>query len=131
MAFKCIVMTPEQQVVDQQIQQAIIPAHDGLMGILDDRAPIIARLGTGPLRIDLPDGRTRHFFVDGGLAQMKQDTLTILTSVAIPAAELDSKATQDELALALEHPTTTPEQIEQREQALARARTKHALLGKA
>lgn len=39
MAFKCVVVTPEQQLLDESLTQAIIPAYDGLLGILTDRAP--------------------------------------------------------------------------------------------
>jgi len=32
MAFQCTVVTPEQQVLDESISQAIVPAHDGKVG---------------------------------------------------------------------------------------------------
>ena len=39
MAFKCIIVTPEQQALDESATQAIVPAWDGQVGILTDRAP--------------------------------------------------------------------------------------------
>ena len=39
MAFQCTIVTPEHQVLDESVRQAIVPAHDGLIGILTDRAP--------------------------------------------------------------------------------------------
>ena len=68
MSFQCMLVTPEQQVLDETVQQAIVPAHDGLVGILTGRAPLLVKLGTGELRIDLPGGQKRYFFVDGGIA---------------------------------------------------------------
>ena len=44
MAFKCVVVTPEQQMFDETITQAIVPAHDGKVGILTDRAPLLVKL---------------------------------------------------------------------------------------
>jgi F-type H+-transporting ATPase subunit epsilon len=82
MAFSCVVVTPEQQVLDESLAQAIIPASDGLLGILTDRAPLLARLGKGPLRLDLASGQTRTLQIDGGVAQMKDNKLTILTLAA-------------------------------------------------
>ncbi|MGD0138985.1 MAG: hypothetical protein ABSD28_08920 [Tepidisphaeraceae bacterium] len=82
MAFSCVVVTPEQQVLDESLTQAIIPAADGLLGILTNRAPLLARLGKGPLRLDLASGQKRHFRIEGGVAQMKDNKLTILTQVA-------------------------------------------------
>ena len=82
MAFSCVVVTPEQQVLDESLTQAIIPAADGLLGILTDRAPLLAKLGKGPLRLDLASGQKRLFRIEGGVAQMKDNKLTILTQVA-------------------------------------------------
>ncbi len=82
MAFKCVVVTPEQQILDESLSQAIIPAYDGLLGILTDRAPLLAKLGKGPLRLDLASGQKRMFQINGGIAQMKDNRLTILTQKA-------------------------------------------------
>jgi F-type H+-transporting ATPase subunit epsilon len=79
MAFSCVVVTPEQQLLDESLTQAIIPASDGLLGILTNRAPVLAKLGKGPLRLDLASGQRRLFRVEGGIAQMKDNKLTILT----------------------------------------------------
>jgi hypothetical protein len=82
MAFKCVVVTPEQQMFDETITQAIVPAHDGKIGILTDRAPLLVKLGAGELRLDLQGGQSRRFTIKGGIAQMKDNQLTILTSEA-------------------------------------------------
>lgn len=79
MAFSCVVVTPEQQLLDESLTQAIIPASDGLLGILTNRAPVLAKLGKGPLRLDLASGQRRLFRIEGGIAQMKDNKLTILT----------------------------------------------------
>jgi F-type H+-transporting ATPase subunit epsilon len=82
MAFKCVVVTPEQQLLEESLTQAIIPAFDGLLGILTDRAPLLAKLGKGKLRLDLASGQQRSYQIDGGIAQMKGNLLTILTHAA-------------------------------------------------
>jgi F-type H+-transporting ATPase subunit epsilon len=82
MAFSCVVVTPEQAILDESLTQAIIPASDGLLGILTNRAPLLARLGKGPLRLDLASGQRRTFQINGGIAQMKDNKLTILTTTA-------------------------------------------------
>ncbi len=82
MAFACVVVTPEQQVLSESLTQAIIPAADGLLGILTNRAPVLAKLAKGPLRLDLASGQTKLFQIDGGIAQMLDNELTILTQSA-------------------------------------------------
>jgi F-type H+-transporting ATPase subunit epsilon len=124
MAFQCIVVTPDQQVLDESISQAIVPAHDGKVGILTDRAPILMKLGVGEMRLDLPGGQHKRYFVEGGVAQMKDNKLTILTQVASPADQINPETARAELAEAQALKPTDPAGIEQRDKALARARAK-------
>ena len=91
--FKATLITPETTVLEAHVFAAQIPAHDGLVGILVNRAPLLAKLGTGILRLDLAGpggtpGETQRFLVSGGYAQMKGDDLTILTDEAIPAEKV-------------------------------------------
>lgn len=127
MSFKCTVLTPEAQLLDQQVTQVIVPAHDGLMGILTGRAPIIVKLGIGPLRIDFVDGKKEYFFLDGGVGQMKGETFTILTSAATAATELQHEAAVTEFKAAMARRATDPAAEEEKEKAIQRARVKEAL----
>jgi F-type H+-transporting ATPase subunit epsilon len=85
MSFQCVVVTPEGELLDQKVSQVILPAYDGLIGILTDRAPMLARLGKGPLRVDPEQGTPQTYHIEGGVAQMKSNHLTILTQKASPA----------------------------------------------
>ncbi len=81
--FKIALVTPEAMVLETSIEQAIIPAHDGEMGILHLRAPLVVTLGAGWLALDTAGTRTRYY-LSGGFAQMKEDVLTVLADEAIP-----------------------------------------------
>ena len=126
MAFRCVVVTPEQQALDETVTQAILPAHDGQMGILTDRSPLLVKLGVGPLRIDTKGG-TRIFFVDGGIAQMKDNVLTVLTNEATPPEEIDVEAARAEFAEATAMRITDPKSFDERQRRLARGRIKQEL----
>jgi F-type H+-transporting ATPase subunit epsilon len=130
MAFNCVVVTPEQQALTETIAQAIIPAHDGLVGILTDRAPLLVKIGVGPLRLDLANGQKQYFFIEGGIAQMKDNKLTILTNEAIPASEIDAETARAEFAEATARRATDPATQEQRQRQLNRARAKQQLASK-
>jgi F-type H+-transporting ATPase subunit epsilon len=127
MSFACSVVTPEQQRFDGQVTQAIVPAHDGLLGILTNRAPLLVKLGLGPLRIDLPNGQHRHFFIDGGVAQMKNNALTILTNEATPASEIDAEASRAEYNAAIARRITDEASFEERQKQIARGQVKERL----
>lgn len=88
MAFECTVVTPEQQAFSNQVTQVILPAHDGKMGILTGRSPLLVKLAKGPLRLDPEKGPSVSLQIDGGIAQMKDNKLTILT----PRAEATTTA---------------------------------------
>jgi len=127
MSFQCTVVTPEQQTLDTPATQAIVPAHDGLIGILTGRAPLLVKLGLGALRVDGTDGQTREFFIDGGVAQMKDNRLTILTTEATPVDELNAEAARAALAEATARVASDPKTGEQREHDMARAREQQRL----
>ena len=127
MSFQCTVVTPEQQVLDEPVTQAIVPAHDGQLGILTDRAPLLVKIGVGPLRLDVAGGQSRTFFVDGGIAQMKDNRLTILTEEAIPAGEIDAEAARAEYAEAEARVATDNNTRQDRAHAMRRARVKQDL----
>lgn len=127
MPFQCTVVTPEQQVFDQTVTQAILPAHDGQIGILTDRAPLLVKIGLGTLRLDVQGGKSQEFFVDGGIAQMKDNRLTVLSEEATPAAEIDVDAARAEYAEAEARVPTDERTREDRTHAMRRARAKQEL----
>lgn len=125
--FRCVIVTPEEQSFDQDVKQAIIPAHDGEMGILTDRAPVLVKLGLGALTLDTAEGKRKSFFVDGGVAQMKENVLTIATTEATPVEELDAKQAEAELADATASRVNEKLPADLRERSIRRAKTKMAL----
>jgi F-type H+-transporting ATPase subunit epsilon len=130
MSFKVVVVTPEQQLLDETVTQVILPAWDGLIGIETNRAPLLVKLGLGPLRIDLPGKGSQFFLIEGGVAQMKDNMLTILTQKAIPASEIDATAAKAEFAEATAKRITDEKSFDERQADLQRARVKQELAGK-
>jgi F-type H+-transporting ATPase subunit epsilon len=86
MSFQCVLVTPEQEMLDLRVKEVVLPLYDGLMGILSNHAPLLAKLGKGPLRIDPEQGSSQSFQIEGGVVQMKDNKLTILTQKAVAAA---------------------------------------------
>jgi len=80
--IKCSVITPEAQVVETEATQVIIPAHDGLIGILHNHAPLLCEVGKGVLRIDDTSGKQRQVEVEGGFAQVLNNEVIVLTETA-------------------------------------------------
>ena len=87
--FHCSVVTPARAVLECEAKFVALPAWDGEVGILRNRAPLLCRLGIGSLRIETPT-ENHVMFVDGGFAEMAENKLTILTSAARLPEELDA-----------------------------------------
>lgn len=86
-SFECTIVTPTAALVSGQVTYANVPAWDGQMGFQPGRAPILARLGKGDVRLDFADtklgkGGTATYAVDGGFLQMADDKLVILAEKA-------------------------------------------------
>ena len=84
--FHAALVTPEAQLLDCEVTAVQIPAHDGLLGLLNHRAPLLTKLGVGILTLESPGSAPQRFLIAGGYAQMKDNVLTILTDEATPAA---------------------------------------------
>jgi len=100
--FRCRLITPEAQVLDEPASAAVIPCWDGYLGVLPNRAAMVMELGTGELRIDFPDkaaarGGSRAFFISDGFVQMLNNSLTILAANAVGAEKLNETDAQAEL----------------------------------
>jgi F-type H+-transporting ATPase subunit epsilon len=131
--FRCRLITPSAQILDEPVKYVSLPAWDGLMGVLPNRGPIAAKLCLGSLRMDFADregarGGSRAFLVEDGFFQMVNNKLTILAGDAIPAETLIESEAAAELAEAqARRPTPGPnsaKEMDQISRERARARLK-------
>ena len=128
MSFQVVIVTPEHQVLDESFESVVLPAHDGQIGLLTDRAPLLVKLGQGPLELTARAGQPpRRFYVEGGIAQMKDNHLTVLTQIAIPAGEISAESARAELAEATAQRVVDDASFEDRQRRMQRARAMEAI----
>jgi F-type H+-transporting ATPase subunit epsilon len=118
--FELSVVTPEREVLQRSATFAAFPASDGEVGILPHRAPLLARLGHGALRVESAQGK-ESLFVSGGFAQMVDNKLTLLTEEARPLTELVLAKAQSELETAKALPSSNEGLRAARDKAVGRA----------
>jgi F-type H+-transporting ATPase subunit epsilon len=126
--LQCVVVTPEKTLFDDVVDFVALPLFDGELGILPGRAPLIGRLGYGELRTKTGEV-ARRYFVDGGFAQVRNDVVTVLTSRAIPAEQVDAAAATKDLERAESLRTITDGEYADQMKAVARARGMIRLAG--
>ncbi len=128
-SLQCVVVTPERTLLDEKVDFIALPMFDGELGVLPGRAPLIGRLGTGELRLTTGD-HAQRFYVDGGFAQIRGNVVTVLTSRAVPAEEIDVAKAEADLEAARQ-PAATAKERESRQQAAAKARIQLRIAGRA
>ena len=127
--FHCSVITPERAVLEADATFVAFPAHDGEVGILPGRAPLLFKMGAGELRVESPQGN-QVLFVDGGFAQMVENRLTLLTEVARKIEEIDPAAVEKQLAEAHAMPMKTDAEFKARQRVLRSAQAQRRILAR-
>jgi len=86
--FHFDLVSPEKMAFSGEVDQVDIPGIEGDFGVLSGHAPVIA--GVRPGVVTVTSGNTHEkFIVLGGIAEVSEKGLTLLTEVATSIDELD------------------------------------------
>ena len=87
--FKVEIINPEKSFFSEEdINEVVLPAFEGEMGILKDHIPIISFLKPGIIKTFSKSGE-KNFFVEDGIVEFRNDNLSILTSSIFDASKMD------------------------------------------
>ena len=96
--FKCAIVTPSEQILDEEVVEVEFPQWDGQRGVLHGAAPFVAKLGTGRLRIKFAESGERVYLLNGGFAELHDDRLVLVADEIVSTDELvmaDARARLD------------------------------------
>ena len=65
---------------EDNIEEVVIPAYEGEMGILKDHIPIISFLKPGILKLYNSQNKEEKFYIEDGVVEFNDNCLTVLTS---------------------------------------------------
>jgi F-type H+-transporting ATPase subunit epsilon len=82
------VVTPERQVLHEEVDSIQLPGLDGYLGILPGHAPLLTELGVGILSFRKGD-QTRYATAMGGFAEVLMDRVIVLAERSELAEEID------------------------------------------
>lgn len=85
---RVLVVTPEQVVYDNDARFVAVPGTEGELGILPGHAPLITLLKVGLVRIGRGGGESR-FVISGGLLEVRDNRVTVLTGAAEHPEQID------------------------------------------
>lgn len=72
------VITPLKLVVDDRVDEVVAPGEVGEFGVLPGHVPFITTLTTGELKYK-KGAVEKKLIVEGGLAEVRDDKVTVLT----------------------------------------------------
>lgn len=128
--MKCIVVTPEETVLEVETSFVTLPLYDGEIGIAEKHTPLVGRLGYGELRFTA-NGEAASYYVEGGFVEVLNNAVSLLTNKAVPTSKIDIEKARAELETALKKTTRTQEQLNLKAQNIAAARAQVHLAEKA
>lgn len=82
------IVTPERQLLSEEVDMVTIPGIDGQMGILRGHVPLLTTLDIGEIVLHTKGG-TRHIAVGGGVVEVRPNKVTIMAASAERAEEID------------------------------------------
>lgn len=82
------VVTPERQLLSQQVDEVIAPGSEGEFGVLPGHCHFLSTLRIGELRYRI-DGQTHSMAVLWGFAEVTPTRVTVMAEVAEKSEDID------------------------------------------
>ena len=87
--FNIEIVNPEKSFLKKEnVSEVVVPAFEGELGILKDHISIISFLKPGIIKI-FSGAEEERFYIDDGIVEFKDNSLSILTSSIFDIKNLD------------------------------------------
>jgi len=93
------IVTRERKIIDAQVDEVILPATDGEIGVLPGHTPLLALLGIGAVRYRMGSKQER-LVISWGFAEVLPDRVIILAEKGFLPTEIDRAEAEAERAAA-------------------------------
>jgi F-type H+-transporting ATPase subunit epsilon len=110
--LKLEIVTPEEKIYSEDVNMVTLPGSEGELGVYPNHVPVLTALKPGELRI-VKDGRETAMAIGEGFVEIKTDSVSILTDMALQSEKIDIAAAEAAVARAQAamKEDTTPEQV--------------------
>ncbi len=89
------VVTRERKIVDVVVDEVILPATDGEIGVLPGHTPLLATLKIGPLRYRTGT-KIERLVISWGFAEVLPDRVIVLAEKGVLPGEIDPAAAEED-----------------------------------
>jgi len=90
-------VSPERLVVSEPVDMVVVPGAEGDFGVLALHTPMVSNVRPGVISVHDRGEVTQRIFVDGGFAEVTSSRCTVLAEQAIPVADIDRQAAEQQL----------------------------------
>ena len=98
--IKFEIVTPEREVLKEEVAQVTVPTKSGEITILPNHIPLVSVLAPGVIEVKLADGNYEVMAVSGGFIEVLKHKVVILADTAERAAEIDISRAEEARARA-------------------------------
>ena len=95
--FNIEIVNPEKSFLSKEnVSEVVVPAFEGEMGILKDHISIISFLKPGIIKV-FTGSEEENFYVEDGIVEFKDNSLSILTSSVFNLKNVDKKYVRESI----------------------------------
>ena len=95
--FNIEIINPEKSFLSKEnVSEVVVPAFEGELGILKDHISIISFLKPGIIRV-ITGSEEEKFYVEDGIVEFKDNSLSILTSSVFNIKNVDKKHVRESI----------------------------------
>ena len=95
--FNLEIVNPEKSFLSKEnVSEVVVPAFEGEMGILKDHISIISFLKPGIIKVFI-GSEEENFYVEDGIVEFKDNSLSILTSSVFNIKNVDKKHVRESI----------------------------------
>lgn len=93
------IVTPETTAYSEDVEMVTLPGSEGELGVYPNHVPLLTTLRPGELRV-LKGGRESFLAVGEGFVEIKGESVSVLTDLALEASTIDESAAEAAIARA-------------------------------
>ena len=122
------ILRPQGIFCQKRVTSINFPDSDGQRAVLYDHAPFICLIGDGIITLKKHSDKEQHFYIEGGLLEVKKNFVIILTQKIHEAKEFEQKELEDQLTKLRQHPYNDQLELQQKNQNIHRLQSKLKLI---
>lgn len=97
--LKLEIVTPEEKIYSEDVEMVTLPGSEGELGVYPNHVPVLTALKPGELRI-VKGGKQSAMAIGEGFVEIKGDSISILTDMAMQSEKIDIEAAEAAVARA-------------------------------